>query len=307
MSKPTPLFVYGSLKPNELGYDQIADFVEESIEGRLLDFNLNLRDSLPMVIAAPNWEVDGYLLWPKESQESNFLEAVESYEGGLYTKPQLKNVQINNEVVLAKVFIGKSPRKGNPTLLYTPWTSIMDVHIAWSFPLLVDEIQNFIRVSDPEEGMRNLEYWKETNFLTSRYLLLISILEHLLVLKFGRSEGINERNKEFQKSQDFISAYEQTKGENGIHADEISSAKDLDQSYRTDSYYECIEAWYQARSNLQHTGKGNLRDSKIIYNSSISLSNCLINYLEQKVPKIQEQWQKVLQKPLRIKSFPNNH
>jgi hypothetical protein len=294
------------LKPGELAYDQIASFVEESREGVLQNFSLNLRDSLPMVMEAPNWKVGGYLVWPKESEESIFWETVNSYEGGLYTKPQLKEVQVNNEIVSAKVFIGKSPDKGNPTLLYTPWSSKMDIHIAWSFPLLVNEIQEFIPVSAQGEGMQNLEYWRAMNFLTSRYLLLISILEHILVLKFGRSEGINSRNEAFQRSQDFIDAYEQTKIQNGIYADEISDARNFD-SYKTDSYKHCVEAWYQARSNLQHTGKGNLRDSIVIYNSAISLSNCLVNYLEQKVPKIQEQWQKVLQKPLLIKSFPNNH
>jgi hypothetical protein len=181
----------------------------------------------------------------------------------------------------------------------------MDIHIAWSFPLLVSEIQEFMPISAPGEGMQNLEYWQKMNLITSRYLLLISILEHLLVLKFGRSLGINKNNKAFQRSQDFIEAYEQTKIASGIYSDEISSALDFE-SYRTDSCEHCIDAWYQARSNLQHTGKGNIRDSAVIHNASLSLSNCLITYLEHKVPGIQLQWEQVLGQPLKIKPFPNN-
>ena len=46
---PQKLFVYGSLMPGELGYEQIENLIASSQEAELRGYSLYVRDGLPLI------------------------------------------------------------------------------------------------------------------------------------------------------------------------------------------------------------------------------------------------------------------
>jgi len=76
------LFVYGSLKPGELGFEQIEAMVSKYSAAELHDFALYVRDGLPIIRKpAPGETVDGVLLTINAEMEEDFWQVVTEYEG----------------------------------------------------------------------------------------------------------------------------------------------------------------------------------------------------------------------------------
>ena len=53
----TGLFAYGTLKKDELSFNQIKDYVESVKEARLSGFEIGIRDSLPVIFSAKGFWV----------------------------------------------------------------------------------------------------------------------------------------------------------------------------------------------------------------------------------------------------------
>ena len=80
--QPLTLFVYGSLKPGELGFEQIEAMVSNYSAAELHDFALYVRDGLPIIKKpAPGETVDGVLLTINAGMEEDFWRVVTEYEG----------------------------------------------------------------------------------------------------------------------------------------------------------------------------------------------------------------------------------
>ncbi len=295
--KMSKLFVYGSLKPGELGFEQIESLVSIDGVAELHDFALYVRDGLP-VIGKPALgdTVSGVLLSIQVGVEEEFWTAVTEYEGT--TNYKLENslpVILDGKEFLAGVFVGRKMGKGNPERLYTSWSSKLDPIFSQSFPLLHHDIaENALKFTDVEYDP--VGYWSQMNRLLAQYLLLVSILEHLTVVKFGGSKKQDPmvRIRKLQQSQGFAKAFSLLNDGKSNPPINVSDSRAVEDSLSSSNPEQVLLAWYQVRSNLQHRGKASLFDAKLVQKSCIGLSNFILEYLRLNIKEIEGEWEKLL-------------
>ncbi len=304
--QPSTLFVYGSLKPGELGFEQIETMVSKYSAAELHDFALYVRDGLPIIRKpAPGETVDGVLLTINAGMEADFWQVVTEYEGKTNYKFE-NSIPIISEgkELLSGAFIGRKMGKGNPEKLYTPWTSKLDPIFSQSFPLLHRDIAgNSLKFTDAGDDPTG--YWKQMNRLLSQYLLLVSILEHLTVVKFGGSKKQEPmlRIRKLQQSQGYLIAFKELSNELNNPPIKVSDSRAVEDSLSSSTPEQALLAWYQVRSNLQHRGKASLFDAKLVHKSCIGLSNLLLEYLRINVQGIENEWENLLQERLTKSEF----
>ena len=304
--QPSTLFVYGSLKPGELGFEQIEAMVSKYSAAELHDFALYVRDGLPIIRKpAPGETVDGVLLTINAGMEEDFWQVVTEYEGTTNYKFE-NSIPIISEGKehLSGAFIGRKMGKGNPEKLYAPWTSKLDPIFSQSFPLLHRDIAgNLLKFTDAENDPSG--YWNQMNRLLSQYLLLVSILEHLTVVKFGGSKKQEPmvRIRKLQQSQGCLNAFKSLSNEINNPPIKVSDSRAVEDSLSSSTPEQALFAWYQVRSNLQHRGKASLFDASLVHKSCIGLSNFLLEYLRINVQGIENEWEKLLEEKLTKSEF----
>jgi len=294
----TPLFVYGSLKPGEIGYEQIAEMVSDFKDAEISGYSLYIRDGLPIIKDSDNLSstVKGVLLTPNKQNIESFWKTINDYEGtSNYRRFDGAEVMIGSERVSASVFVGRKMEKSNPEPLKIPWTSKLDPIFAHSFPLTHQKIcSTQLGFSDAEHN--SLNYWKQINELLGQYLLLVSILEHLTVLKYGGAKGQDPMIR-IQKLQDSVSnsGIIQTLIDDGyIPAFGVRDSRDVEQGLSSTNPDKTLLAWYQVRSNLQHRGKSSTRDADFVQKACIGLTNFLMSYLKNEISGIEVVWEEIL-------------
>ena len=298
---PSKLFVYCSLKPGELGFEQVEHLVSNHSAAKLNDFALYLRDGLPVISKQePGASVTGVLLDINYGMENKFWKVVSEYEGTTNYKLE-DSLPVNSEgkEFLAGAFIGRKMGKGNPERLYSPWSSKLDPIFSQSFPVLHRDIaSNTLKFTDAEHDP--IGYWNQMNGLLSQYLLLVSILEHLTVVKFGGSKKQEPmvRIRKLQQSKGFSNAFREINDEKYNPIVKVSDSRSVEDSLSSSNPAQALLAWYQVRSNLQHRGKASLFDAKLVHKSCTGLSNFLFEYFKINVQGIQSEWEKLLEAKL---------
>ena len=294
---PSSLFVYGSLKPGELGFEQIENLVSTRSTAKLPGFALYVRDGLPIIKkSAPEEAVNGVLLGVKVGMEEEFWKLVAEYEGT--TNYKFENsvpVIVDGKEIFSGAFIGRKMNKGNPEKLHSSWTSKLDPILSQSFPLLHRDIaNNTLKFTDAEHDL--VGYWSQMNKILSQYLLLVSILEHLTVVKFGGSKKQEPmiRIKKLQQSNGFSSTFVALDDEKYNPPIKVSDSRAVEDSLSSNNPEQVLLALYQVRSNLQHRGKASLFDASLVHKSCIGLSNFLLEYLRLNVQGIEDEWEKIL-------------
>ena len=126
---PLTLFVYGSLKPGELGYEQIARFVYEFQIAELDGYSLYVRDGLPLIAKEQfSTGVSGYVLSIKNESVDDFWKLVFEYEGTTNYKFQDSiPVRVKNAEIMTGAFVGRKISKGNPVRLQHSWLSLIHI------------------------------------------------------------------------------------------------------------------------------------------------------------------------------------
>jgi gamma-glutamylcyclotransferase (GGCT)/AIG2-like uncharacterized protein YtfP len=303
---PSKLFVYGSLKPGELGFEQVKHLVGNYSDAKLDGFALYIRDGLPVISKpAPGESVSGVLLNINNGMEDEFWTVVNEYEGTTnYKFEDSLPVIAEGKELLVGAFVGRKMGKGNPERLYSPWSSKLDPIFSQSFPLLHRDIaSNKLKFTDAEHDP--IGYWKQMNGLLSQYLLLVSILEHLTVVKFGGSKKQEPmvRIRKLQQSKGFSNAFREISNEKYNPIVKVSDSRAVEDSLSSSNPDQALFAWYQVRSNLQHRGKASLFDAKLVHKSCIGLSNFLLEYFKMNVQSIQGEWGKILDAELSINEY----
>lgn len=117
-----PLFVYGLLKPRELAYSLINEYVSEVAPGTIRGC-LRLRDGLPLFDSAGRGEVSGCLLhfYPLRSQEA--WEAVANFVLSKHYKYATADIIITSQAVKANVLVGRQIRKGAALEVVDCWSA----------------------------------------------------------------------------------------------------------------------------------------------------------------------------------------
>jgi hypothetical protein len=300
-----PLFVYGSLKPEEIAFSQVEEFVENWIPAELEHFSLCVRDGVPFIKPENNWKVQGFLLFAKHQQEERFYQVVEDYEGTrLYVLDKVTVISSqssstqhqprDNALISACTFVGRRVFQGNPEALREPWTSIRDPIFSKAFPQLHSKVRQLVG-----QGRITSEFdydWAHYNELAGSYLLLTSFYEHLAYLKYGElftlktkrgyEEGITARLKALETSLEFQVAFGQTVRQGGIFSSDVTDSRNLDSGYKTTDKASALRAWYKVRSNLQHRGKSSFRDFDILRAALVSSINTFSFLLRNLIPGI---------------------
>ena len=291
----TGLFAYGTLKKDELAFNQIRNFVDSVKIVRLSDFEIGIRDSLPVIFSAKGSFVMGELLVPKSESAEVFWKTVEDYEGtNLYSKAQVLVRDSDGQEIHCQTFAGKREKARGYSRLDEPsWTSKYDPYLAYSFPLLLDEIQNMAKESYPAD--MHLNYWRYMNSLQEKYLLLTVILEHIALLVIGtpNATGPTSRIAQLGATQEWEHAFMIVKESSGVTPIQVKDAKKLKDKFVNNSAADAIEMYYQVRSNLSHQGKGGFEDCDLIYSCLVDLAAILRQYLIVKIEGIENVWKYV--------------
>jgi gamma-glutamylcyclotransferase (GGCT)/AIG2-like uncharacterized protein YtfP len=305
-----PLFVYGTLKKNEIAYHQIAELVDHTIPASLNNFALYIRDGIPLVIPTQGWRVSGELIYAKPHTYEELLKVVDKYEGvRLYERQESKaQLDIRNSDstspsidngVECYVYVGVNYKNGHAEPIHEPWSSSLDPIFSESFPELFKEIKSVIQNSnEPFPGQYD---WKLYNDLAGKHLLLVTIIERIAYLKFGEQftelgeKGFNDRVMkritELGKTSEFKNAYNKVKSLDGIFSVEVFDSRNAARSLSTGKMGQAMDAWYQVRSNLQHRGKAAWRDFNILRNSLTGLTNVTRFLLIEIIPELENQIQ----------------
>ena len=302
---PKTLFVYGSLKPDELGFEQIQEFVSNYSDASLRDHGLYIRDGLPVIKKnMPGESVEGVLLTIKRGMEEQFWAVVNEYEGKTNYKYENSTLVFSEgKEHVSGAFVGRKMGKGNPVRLYSPWTTKLDPIFSQSFPLLHNDIsENLLKFTDVEHDPRG--YWEQMNKLLSHYLLLVSVLEHMTVVKFGGSKKQEPmaRIRKLQESREYLNAFGALSYKNNPPI-KVSDSRAVEDSLSSSIPDQAIFAWYQVRSNLQHRGKTSLFDAKLVQKSCVGLSNFLLEFLRISVHDIEVEWENLLKMKLTLSEF----
>lgn len=293
-----PYFVYGTLKPAEIAHFQIEKFIERFLPATLEDHALFVRDGAPVIFESKNWRVGGYLVWPYESQYEEFKLQVNSYEGERLYALQKIEVTCQSNKIECLTHIGKNQGKSNAEPLYEPWSSKDDPIFSKAFPYLFAEIRKTIN-SESTDGPE-ISNWNYYNDITSKYLLLITIIERLAFLYCGESfttpeekngkiyynDRIMKRITTLGKSEQFLHSYKNLSGRGFLHHVEVYDSRDANKSLSTKRAKEALDTWYQVRSNLQHRGKSAWKDVKIVQDSLVSLANLMSDLLPRFIPEL---------------------
>ena len=295
-----PYFVYGTLKPGEIAHFQIKEFIEKSLPATLDSYALFVRDGAPVIFESKNWPlpVDGYLVWPYETQYNKFELQVKSYEGERLYSLQKIEVSCESKKIECVTHIGKNQGKSHEEPLSEPWSSKDDPIFSQAFPHLFSEIKKIINneiTVGPE-----ISNWNYYNDITSKYLLLITFIERLAFLYCGESftipeekngniyynERIMKRITTLGNSEQFLHTYANLSGRGLLHHIKVYDSRDAKKSLSTKKPKEAMDAWYQVRSNLQHRGKSAYKDVEIVQDSLVSLANILCDLLPRFIPAL---------------------
>lgn len=293
-----PLFVYGTLMPGEIAYEQISEYVSHYEQAKLPGYALMMRDLMPLVDKASNSDyVEGFLLTPKSESSPVFYSKLLKFEGSNFELTDCICKKEDSCDVEASVFQGVETNYGRPeNLRHKRWSTRLDPLLSKSFPVLIQDIQETVRFR-PLSFTEGENDWNMKNRKISNFLLLSSILEHIWSLThgalFAEEKGeINNLLKSMASSHAYKSAYKTASNLDLVPYVSISDSRDIRKGpISTTKDSGALRTWYRIRGNSLHRGKSG-SDTEIVEDASIGLGNLLLFYLEAQVPGIREEWDK---------------
>lgn len=294
MTNNLPLFVYGSLKPGELAFGQVKDFLAGNERSFIDGFELKLRDLMPLVQRVAGKEkLSGFVLTPKVECQDIFYETVQRYEGNNYELSTCLSTNNLGETVEVNLFVGRSTEYGGAEYFEGEWTGNRDPLLSKSFPCIIEDIRLSLDKTSGSFSSREND-WYLKNRKIGNFLLLNSILEHVWSMTFGGiTKSPSESMRLMKKSMEYRGAFRKALEVNAIPYVSIRDSRDIDyDSISTRHHKGALDTWYRVRGNTLHRGKSG-SDTEIIEDSSIGLGNFLMFYLESQVPGIRSVWQEI--------------
>ena len=251
-----PLFTYGALQPGEIAHPLIELKVRRREQATLHGARLLVRDGLPFIEddATGAEYVEGWLL----DLDLAGYEAVCSFEPKrLYKwRPSLASVtpsESSNGNQEANVLLGRSEQRGNPDLAGVAWHSRDDPVLSVAPAVALDMYEAIDESQLFPNHLRTPAYWEQLFHLQAAYLLLWTVYERLTALRYGPALDPVARIHQLQVDPKFMSAF-QNAGCKGGYA--VYDSRNLSKVTVGPNGEKALEAWYLARSNLSHRGKG---------------------------------------------------
>ena len=286
MSDELPLFVYGTLKPGQLAFRQIAALVEPKPErAELLRHQLYIRDGLPAVMPTnyPS-NVVGYLLRPLPGSIEELNNVLSRFEPKtLYTLPQVVEVETFAGTNLARTHQMKAPKKSNPLPSdYNEWGLEFDPLFSVALPVLTELIRRAKTSVFPDAD--SADFWRDYIPMQGYLLALCGVLERYLTLAYGLQDSINARLEKLGGSDE------------GQHSTQLAvvpppAVSRADTLGRVSGERNYWKVWYQIRSNLVHRGKAAHRDFDVVADAVYGLHDALRHLLASQLPALVERWE----------------
>jgi len=291
--------------PQELAFGQISSFVERFEEAKIVSAEIYLRDGLPALkiyslSGYSHQQVPGYLLFPRDGEESALIEVTNSFEGSNYRLQEVQVTSSTGENIGAVTFAGAKIDQSNPEPWEGNWSSAHSPLLGYGYPNLVLNLKiTDLRVPG---GLSPGSYWKAPEYWNGKgswpgllriegdYLTLTSIFEYVLSLRFGRKFGsdvmkrLNAIAEEPEMQQAFSS----------IVIDEIWDVRNVTNigagKTSPTNLMKSIQSCYEVRNNLTHRGKSIKSDAMKVINATKLLSELLTSYLLVVLPELKKIW-----------------
>jgi hypothetical protein len=284
--------------PNEIAYGQISEYILHYEKAKLFGYELMVRDLMPLVDNSDSRSfVQGFILNLTPGTSNQFYDKLIKFEGSNFEIADALCETENLAQVEVSVFKGVETNFGRPEkFIGERWSTKVDPLLSKSFPVLMQNIQETVRIQSRSYGEREKD-WNLKNRKISNYLLLSSILEHIWSLTHGalfagEKGEINNLLKSMVNSAAYKSAFKAANALSLIPYVSISDSRDVRKGpISTTKDSGALRTWYRIRGNTLHRGKSG-SDTEIVEDASIGLGNLLLFYLEAEVPGIREEWNK---------------
>ena len=250
-----PCFVYGLLKPGELGFRRLKEFVsgvpvEAAIAGKLW-----IRDGLPLLEILAGGRVGGYLLRFDEARARGAYDQIAKFEPKEHYKWEV--VQVLQQEECANVLVGKRPKVGAEESEFGRWTSEDDP----VFTEGIAEVRAVLEKHGHAFGSRITgAEWRRLFRLQMAYLLLWSAIERYAALSYGPGLKPGQRVTKLGEDPLFASALARQVD----REDTVVSSEDPSEEHAlsVSAPVHSANYFYKVRSNLSHRGKGAWREGE---------------------------------------------
>ena len=307
---PTPWFVYGSLKPKQLGFRRIERWVSHSKQVDLSGHELVLRDGLPGIRASEQARsVRGALIWPKQGSGEELKRAIELFESaGDY---ETKDVSVNDDGVelIAHTNMLHKPNRSNPEVIRNGWWVVsQDLSFRYALPVLWRSAHE--PGSDVYDSSTR-EYWEAYLPVMGTFLNLWSVFERYIAFaqpalddpEYRKALDDPEYRKALDDPEKVRNSFTLAKHFNALNKSkvgqdvrsQIESSLPSEGRARRDSVSRSSRSatnpwdnWYAIRNNAVHGGKTAIKDLDIVSDAARGLSEALIELLAYEVPPLRK-------------------
>ena len=278
-----PMFVYGLLKPDELAFSVIEQFVSSTSESTVRG-TLWLRDGLPLLDPGGNSQVAGWLVWFDLHRLGDAWRAVSSFEPATqYLWATVTAASGQGKDVIANVLRGQQIGVGTAKDTVQEWSARLD-------PVLTEGLAEVGRIVEDAapKGVPSQpdtpDLWRTFFRLQAAYLLLWSVVERYTALRYGPSMRPTKRVKQL----DWDKRFRQAVAAAGAKPGEVVDSRDPQKTYPLAADGSgAAEYYYAVRSNLSHRGKGAFKDAQLVHKAVTELSSAMKILLELEVQSSQ--------------------
>lgn len=248
-----PFFAYGLFKPGQLCFFRIRDLVE-NFQYAEVNGSLKERDGIPLLVLNDYSVVKGSLIHFQADKEIEAYEKINEIEpGSVY---QWYRIKLRNGT-LANVLLGKKANTGSGDLDHTDeWDGKNDPF----FKDAIGIIEEILR----ENSFFSWHDMKNILRLQMAYTLLWSAIERYSGLRYDLGNRPGRKVNNIVNEEAFITGLKRhVKNKREVFSSSNQRKFILD----PDKPMECIDYYYQVRSNSVHRGKAVVRDFDILKNS----------------------------------------
>lgn len=278
-------FVFGSLKPSELGFRQIEHLVDHDEPAQVDGYRIWIRDGLPGILEGNKHDcVDGHLLYAKEGKETELESVIKKFEGNVHYK--FSNVEVSsssNTCATATATCFKRSHGGDEVFDRLTWSISDDVYFRYGLPTLFRTVHESKKRGGPSDS---IDFWQEYLPLVGSYMNLWTVLERYIQFTQPGLKS-NPENQAKDAMTRHLRAIELSEAGKKAYAEVIHKNRDRPQpsgdyprEQSTDRY---LIHWRTARNNSVHRGKSAHSDYLLVRKAALGLSEFLIALLSQEV------------------------
>ena len=281
-----PFFAYGALKSGEMAHRIVEPFLSsECVPASGFDHALWVVDGVAKCSPSEGSSIRGQIMNFKNPEVA--YAAIAKFEDvpNFYSWQQLRTL-----AGFANVLIATEESKSRQEKV-DAWSSAEDGLLAYGIPWAYQRIRNAENVV--LSNAHDYEFWMAYHDLQSTFQLLWSITERILLFHDGpehRERLLGDKVawlRDMLKHPGLKAAVEQVRIDHTIgfrsnlepHAEHPRRAGEFG-----------FQAWYDARNNIVHRGKGTRIEKGALWTITVDLHNTLAYFLQNNSEPIKKLW-----------------